>query len=46
MRFTFLMDTRKQSTRLLTAVWPRTWLIEHARVGTDISTFVRFHVGR
>jgi|DEB0MinimDraft_4_1074332.scaffolds.fasta_scaffold902861_1 hypothetical protein len=40
---TFLMDSRKRTTRLLLAVWP--WLVTNARVGTDVDTFLLFHVG-
>ena len=40
---TFLMDSRKRRTRLLLAVWP--WLVTNARVGTDVNTFLLFHIG-
>jgi hypothetical protein len=40
---TFLMDSRKTTTRMLLAVWP--WPVTNARVGNDVDTFLLFHVG-
>ena len=40
---TLLMDSRKRGTRILLAVWP--WLVTNVRVGTDVDTFLLFHIG-